>query len=185
MADTPNDFAAEADRFVQDLEAGASIVEALEAANDVIHHPEVVRAGTDMLAATGTIDMKQLAQDAGMSRASLYRYYPDRAKVEAEIAGACVEGMLAAASGHDTPAAKFRAAGRYLVDNPGEAAAVVPFAAMVSVRVLGTTVDTIMGDHCTAPMIVGIAVMAATPGRRDDDVESIHRYIDECAALLH
>jgi DNA-binding phage protein len=97
MADVDADeFAADASRFVDDLNDGAPIAVALDAANDVVHHPDVIAAGTAMLANGGTIDMKQLAADAGMSRASLYRYYPDKVKVEAEIAGTGNEGMVAA-----------------------------------------------------------------------------------------
>lgn len=185
MADTPSgDFAAEADRFVDDLNAGMPIAQALEAANDVVHHPDVIRAGTTMLACTGMIDMKQLAADSGMSRATLYRYYPDKVKVEAEIAGVCIEGMVHAAGSHNSPSGKFRAAAEYLIDHPGEAAAVVPLAAMVSVRVLGAAVDTIIGDEGAAPLIVGIAVMAATPGRQDGDVDAIREYVAQSAALL-
>lgn len=185
MADIPDDFAADADRFLADLKAGVPIGEALDAAIAAIHHPDVVAAATAQLAARGAIDMKQLAEDAGMSRASLYRYYPDKTKVEGEVAAVCIEGMVAAARDHDTAASKFRAAARYLVDHPGESAAVVSFAAMVSVQVLGSTADTITGGECAAVMLVGIAVTAATPGRHEGDVTTIHQYIDECAALLH
>lgn len=185
MADANvDDFAAEADRFVGELKDGVPIAVALESANDVVHHPDVIAAGTAMLAAGGSIDMKQLAADAGMSRASLYRYYPDKVKVEAEIAGAGLEGMVVAARRHKSVADKFRAAANYLVENPGEAAAVIPFAAMVSVSVLGPTVEQITGDAASAPLIVGIAVMAATPGREPGDENALRRYIDECAAVL-
>lgn len=185
MADTmKNEFAADADRFVDDLRAGTSIAAALEAANDVAHHPAVIEAGIAMFAEHGSIDMKQLAADAGMSRASLYRYYPDKVKVEAEIAGVCLEGMADAARLHHTPATRFRAAAQYLLEHPGEAAAVVPFAAMVSVSVLGPTVEKVTGDAGSAPMIVGIAVMAATPGRQVGDEAAIRDAIEQCAALL-
>jgi AcrR family transcriptional regulator len=185
MADVNNDeFAAEADRFVDDLNDGVPITVALEAASDVVHHPDVIAAGTAMLASGGSIDMKQLAADAGMSRASLYRYYPDKVKVEAEIAGAGIEGMVAAARGEHSVAEKFRAAAEYLIVNPGEAAALIPFAAMVSVSVLGPTVERITGDGASAPLIVGIAVMAATPGRQPGDEDVLRRYIAECAAVL-
>ena len=178
------DFAAEADRFVEDLNSGVPIAVALEAANDVDHHPAVIECGTRMLRETGVIDMKKLAADAGVSRASLYRYYPDKAKVEGEVARIGIEGMVAATRKERGVAAKFRAAANYLVDHPGEAAAVYPFAAMVSVRVLGAVVEQITGDEASAPLIVGIAVMAATPGRQPGDEDALRRYIDECAAVL-
>jgi len=180
----PDEFAADADRFVDDLNAGVPITVALEAANDVVHHPDVVAAATAMLAEIGALDMTRLASQAGMSRASLYRYYPDKAKLEAEIAGIGIDGMVRAASVHAEPADKFRAAAGFLSRHPGEAAAMIPFAAMASVEVLGMTVEKITGDAASAPLIVGIAVMAATPTRHDGDAQALNRYIDEAAELL-
>ena len=55
--DSTADFAAEADRFVEDLQSGVPIDEALEAANAVVRHPTVIECGTRMLSETGTIDM--------------------------------------------------------------------------------------------------------------------------------
>lgn len=182
--DTTAGFAAEADRFAEDLHSGVPIDEALEAANAVVHHPTVIECGTRMLGETGTIDMKRLAADAGVSRASLYRYYPDKSKLEGEVARIAVEGMLAAASGEEGVAAKFRAAANYLVDHPGEAAAVYPFGAMVSVEVIGAVVEQVTGDDAATPQLVGISVMAATPGRRPGDAAALRRYIDQCAATL-
>jgi len=179
-----DEFAADADRFVDDLNQGVPIAVALEAANDVNHHPAVVECGTRMLRETGSVDMKQLAQDAGLSRASLYRYYPDKSKVEAEVARIGIEGMMAASRHARGVADKFRCSARYLVANPGEAAAIFPFAAMVSVSVLGAVVETITGDETCSPLIVGIAAMAATPGRLDGDEAVLLRYIDECADTL-
>jgi len=179
-----DDFAAEADRFVKDLNEGVPIAVALEAANEVNHHPAVVECGTRMLRETGWIDMKQLAQDAGLSRASLYRYYPDKSKVEGEVARIGIEGMMTASRNERGVADKFRASARYLVANPGEAAAVFPFAAMVSVSVLAAVVETLTGDETCSPLIVGIAAMAATPGRLEGDEEVLMRYIDECADAL-
>src|SRR5690606_28672853 len=72
------DFAAEAERYVDELKTGVPIAKAIESVNDVVHHPDVVAAGVAMLASDGSIDMKRLATDAGISRASLYRYYPDK-----------------------------------------------------------------------------------------------------------
>jgi AcrR family transcriptional regulator len=185
MADlNADEFTADADRFVDDLNNGMSIAVALEVANAVVHHPDVIAAGTAMLANGGSIDMKQLAADAGMSRASPYRYYPDKVKVEAEIVGAGIEGMVAATHGEHSVADKFGAAAEYLIDNPGEAAALIPFAAMVFVSVLGPTVERITGDGASAPIIVGIAVMAATLGRQPGDENLLRRYIAECAAVL-
>lgn len=178
------EFAAEADRFVDDLNDGVPIAIALESANDVAHHPAVIECGTRMLSETGVIDMKRLAAEAGLSRASLYRYYPDRSKVEGEVARIAIDGMVVAAGSEQGAAAKFRAAANYLVENPGEAAAVYPLAAMVSVSVLGAVVERITGDESSAPLIVGIAVVAATPGRKEGDEEVLRRYIDRCAASL-
>ena len=73
-----------------------------------------------MLGESGIIDMKKLAAEAGLSRASLYRYYPDKSKVEAEVARIGIEGMVAAARHEQGVAARFRAAAGYLVDHPGE-----------------------------------------------------------------
>jgi hypothetical protein len=101
-----------------------------------------------------------------------------------EIAGICLGGMADAAREQSTPSSRFRAAAEYLADHPGEAAAVVPLAAMVSVGVLDATVEKITGDTGSSPMIVGIAVMSATPGREPGDEEALSAAIDTCAALL-
>ena len=92
--------------------------------------------------------------------------------------------MIAAANEVDGVAAKFRAAANYLVDHPGEAAAVHPFGAMVSVDVIGAVVEQVAGDDGPTPQLVGIAVMAATPGRKPGDEKTLRRYIDQCAAAL-
>ena len=49
------------------------------------------------------------------------------------IAGIGLQGMLLSAKPQTSPAAKFRAAARYLVEHPGEAAALAPFAAILLV----------------------------------------------------
>ncbi|MEQ8840566.1 MAG: TetR family transcriptional regulator [Acidimicrobiales bacterium] len=183
------DFAAGADRFVEDLNDGVPIAVALEAANNVsasnvAHYPSVVECGTRMLSDTGEIDMKRLAAEAGVSRATLYRYYPDKSKVEAEVARIGIEGMADAARHEQGVAAKFRVAADYLVGHPGEAAAIFPFAAMVSVGVLGAVVEQITGDESCAPLLIGIAVMAATPRRHARDEDLLRRYIEDCATSL-
>ncbi len=136
------------------------------------------------LAESGAIDMKALAGRSGMSRATLYRHCPDKTKLEAEIGGIGIDGMIRVAATRTGPAEKFRAAADYLVDHPGEAAAMIPFAARVSVTVLGATVEKIAGDAAASRLIVGIAVMAATPGRDDDDAASLRPHIEQAAALL-
>jgi AcrR family transcriptional regulator len=178
------EFVEGAVRFVEDLNSGVPIARALEMANDVAHNPVVIRAGITMLTEIGTIDMKRLASEAGISRASLYRCYPDKSKVEAEIARIAIDGMMIAARGYHTTAERFRVAAEYLVAHPGEAAALYPFTAMVSVDVLGAAVAQVTGDESATPLLIGLAVMAATPGRRDGDEEALRRYIDAGVATL-
>ena len=181
-ASSDDRFAGYADQFLDDLNPGVDLAVALDAAREVVHLPDVVAAGRDMLATLGTIDMKRLAGLAGMSRASLYRYYPDRRQLEAEIAGLGIECMVELAASHADAADKLRVALEYLARNPGEAAAMSTLAAMVSVDTIAATVERVTGDGTHAACMLGLAVMAATPMRDADHVETLQRHIDRVVA---
>ncbi len=44
--------------------------------------------------------------------------------------------------------------------------------------------ERIAGDPAIAPILLGLAVVAATPCRPDGDVEAINRYIEHTAELF-
>lgn len=167
--------------FMQELDTGAPLDDALCSIYSP-GHPEIVAIATEMLATDGAIDMKRLAQRVGLSRASLYRYYPDRCQLESEIAARGAQGLATEAAAQPTRAGKLRAAAEYLVSHPGEAAAMIPLAATVSVDVLRTTTEAITGNPADTAWIVGFAVIAATPGRDEADVAAMKASIDEAVA---
>lgn len=177
-SDVEHRLADSAKEFIACLERGVPADEAIGVVHSTGRHPDVVSVGVEMLAETGHLDMKKVAAKAGMSRASLYRYYTDRFQLEAEIAALGIESMVAAAASHAHKREKLRAAFEFLVDHPGHAAAIVAQAATVSAGVMGATAEGIAGDAAFAPLIAGIAVLSATPARADDDVEVIHALID-------
>ncbi|MEZ5165741.1 MAG: TetR/AcrR family transcriptional regulator [Acidimicrobiales bacterium] len=96
-----DDFAVQARRFAERLDLGTSFAATIHATTDAHHHPRIVEAATAMLRRTGSLDMKQLAREVGLSRASLYRYYPDKSQLAAEIAALGLDGMERAAAPFD------------------------------------------------------------------------------------
>ncbi len=155
-------------RYLDRLDEGASVREALDAGQDVVHHPAVIAAATEMLATDGAIDMKQLALNAGISRASLYRYYPDRQQVEGEIAALALETLVVATAGVDDPSDRLQIAADHLIANPAHAAAVLPLMATVPVEVVARSAELILGDSRFMPWLIGIAAMAAAAHRAGD-----------------
>ena len=147
-------------------------------------HPEVVAASVAMLAETGHLDMKQVAAEAGVSRASLYRYYPDRFQLESEIAELGFAAMVAAAAEHEHRRDKLRAAFDFLADQPGYAAAIVAQAATIPASAMTATAEWLTGEAGFAPLIAGIAVMAATPAREPGDREVIAHAVERLLAHI-
>ena len=138
-------------------------------------------AAVRMLEATGVIDMKKLAADAGISRASLYRYYPDKLAVESEIAAELAVDMGKAADQHDDFGGKLRAAVEVMLDQPAAAAAIGPVVAAADVEVLAESAKQIVGHPATAPLLVGYAAFAAAAHRRGE-IDDVRRMLDRTMA---
>lgn len=159
-------FDRDAGSYLAALQHGASLSDALDAGQAVIHNQDVLDAAIEMINEDGAIDMKQLAQRAGISRASLYRYYADRRQVEGEVAARALKQLVAeVAPVGDDPVDRCQAAAAFLIDHPGEAAAIVWMAAAVGVDVLAATAELVVGDGNYAPWIIGVAAMSRAANR--------------------
>ena len=163
--------------FKHDLESGVSLDDALDATHRAGDHRTIVAGAVEMLAADGVIDMKRLAKQVGVSRASLYRHFPDRCQLESEVAARAARGMAAAVDAQPDRPAKLRALAEYLVAHPGEAAAIVRLAAEVRADLLRLATGALTGAAADTAWVLGFAVMAATPGRSDADVAALQASI--------
>lgn len=171
------EFQASSRRYLDELRNGATVEEAVDTAHLVVHKDEVQAAAIRMLEHTGAIDMKQLAIDSGISRASLYRYYPDKLAVESEIAAALAVKMAAAASQHDDFAAKLRAAVEVMLDDRAGAAALGPVVAAADVAVIAESAKVVVGHPAAAPLLIGYAALVAAADRKGG-IEDVRRMLD-------
>lgn len=138
-------------------------------AQDVNHHEGVLDAAIEMINEAGAIDMKLLAARSGISRATLYRHYSDKDKVEGEIAARTLEQLVAAVAVIDGDIIdRCQRAALFLIDHPAGSSAIVSMAAKVSVEVLVATSDLAVGDGNYAPWLLGIAAMSRTANRGDE-----------------
>jgi AcrR family transcriptional regulator len=174
-------FEQSTDRYLSALQAGASVGDAITEATLSQHREVVFDAAVEMLEADGVIDMKHLAARAGISRASLYRYYPDKLAVEAEVAAALVRRMTAAAEPFDRVVDKADAAIGVLLDFPAGAAALGPVVAAADIEVIATSSEVVVGHRGVAPVLVGFAAMIAAASRRSqlDDVRAMRHAVIE------
>ncbi|MEM9204442.1 MAG: TetR family transcriptional regulator [Actinomycetota bacterium] len=155
-------------RYQEALERGESIDDAITAASLTQHRRAVYDAAVVMLEADGEIDMKELAARAKISRASLYRYYPDKLAVEAEIAASLVRKMTAAAAEHDDLVDRADAAIGALLDFPAGAAALGPVVAAADLGVISASVEAVVGHPAVTPVLIGFASIVAPASRRGD-----------------
>ena len=174
-------------RYLTALQHGATVDAALAEATMSQHRDAVFEAAVAMLESEGAIDMKRLASLAGISRASLYRYYPDKLAVEAEVAAAVAQRMTEAAKPFDDIVQRLDAAMGALMAFPGGAAALAPVAAVADVNVIAESVETIIGHVAATPVILGFAALVATASRRGqlDDVEVMRQAITKQFALSY
>lgn len=154
-------------RYVGALRQGADVAQAVNEAHVSIHKKAVYDAAVAMLERTGIIDMKQLAIDAGISRASLYRYYSDKLAVEADVAGVIAVRMAEAAAKHDHILDKLRSAIDVMIEYPAGAASLGPVVAEADPEVIATSCESIIGHAAATPVLVGFAAMIASAARRD------------------
>lgn len=167
--------------FATDVRAGRSLHEALTEAYQHTPHEAVVIAGVEMLAAEGAIDMKRLAIAAGMSRASLYRYYPERTELIAEIAGLGLEELVAAVAEIPVRADRVRCVGEYMLSHRAQTIAMVEMAETASPDALDTVSELLVGDRSLAPWFVGIASMCCGEDLDDEEIARIRCHIDGIA----
>lgn len=162
-------------RYLDALRDGAELSEAMGVARVHIHRDAVFDAAIDMLETTGEIDMKQLAVSAGISRASLYRYYPDKLAVDAEIAGSLAKRAATASAGLTRVPDKLRATIETMIEFPAGAAALGPVVAEAAPDVIAESCRIVVGHRATTPVVVGFAAIIAAAHRRDsmDQVTSI------------
>ena len=155
-------------RYLSALERGATIEGAIGEANLSQHKDQVLDAAFEMLAEDGVIDMKRLAAKAGISRASLYRYYPDKLAVEAEVAATLAARMTRATQHEDNIVDKLRVAIDVLIANPAGAASLGPIVAAAELDVISQSVEVIVGHRAATPVLIGFAAMVASAHRADE-----------------
>ena len=174
-------------RYLDRLRETGDVDAAISVANLSLHRRQVFDAAVAMVEAEGVIDMKRLATASGISRASLYRYYPDKLAVEAEVAAAAAQRMTEAAKPFDDIVQRLDAAMGALMAFPGGAAALAPVAAVADVNVIAESVETIIGHVAATPVILGFAALVATASRRGqlDDVEVMRQAITKQFALSY
>ncbi|MEM8705649.1 MAG: TetR family transcriptional regulator [Actinomycetota bacterium] len=153
-------------RYLGALREGAEIGSAIGEAHVAIHKDAVFAAAVEMLAETGVIDMKQLAVRAGISRASLYRYYADKLAVEAEVAGCLARRMAEAAASHERVLDKLRVVIDVMIEFPAGAASLAPVVAEADPDVIAESCRSIVGHPGATPVLVGFAAMIASAHRR-------------------
>lgn len=154
-------------RYVGALRQGADVAQAVNEAHVSIHKKDVYDAAVAMLERTGIIDMKQLAIDAGISRASLYRYYSDKLAVEADVAGVTAVRMAEAAAQHEHILDKLRSVIDVMIAFPAGAASLGPVVAEADPAVIAASCESIVGHAAATPVLVGFAAMIASAARRD------------------
>lgn len=162
-------------QYLSALQDGASVGDAIAGATLTQHRDAVFDAAVVMLESEGAIDMKRLAGLAGISRASLYRYYPDKLAVEAEVAGCLVQRMHDAASTVESIVDKADAVIGVLLEFPAGAAALGPVVAAADVDVISTSAEVVVGHPAVTPLLVGFAAMVASASR--------HGQLDEVRAM--
>lgn len=155
-------------RYLGALRDGAAVESAIGEANVAIHRDTVFAAAVEMLESSGVIDMKHLAGKAGISRASLYRYYADKLAVEAEVAGCLATRMATAAGGHERVLDKLRAVIDVMIEFPAGAAALGPVVAEAEPEVIAESCTAIVGHPGATPVLVGFAAMISSAHRRGD-----------------
>lgn len=168
-------------RYLSALQDGASVRDAIAEGALSQHRDAVFDAAIEMLEHEGTIDMKRLAVRAGISRASLYRYYPDKLAVETEVAACLVTRMTEAAEPFDTVVDKADAAIGVLLDFPAGAAALGPVVAAANIDVISTSAGVVVGHPGVTPVLVGFAAMIASASRRGqlDEVRAMRKTVIE------
>lgn len=169
--------------FVADVRAGRPFIEALKDGREPTRHPAVAQAALEMLQDSGAIDMKQLATAAGMSRASLYRYYPDRREVIGEIAALGVSDMVLLAAVLSTTPDRIREIGGYMLTHPAHAAAMREMVEFVATDALDAVAEQLVGSAMYAPWLIGLAAMCAPPGMTEQDIARVQCHIEEMALL--
>ena len=170
-------------RFAAEVRSGRALHDALTDAYQHTPHAAVVAAGIAMLDDEGAIDMKRLAIAAGMSRASLYRYYPDRGELIAEIAARGLEELVAVLADHPAPHERLRAVGDFLLANRAYAIAMLEAAETASPEALDVVCELLVGDASFAPWFVGITAMCAGAELDDAELARVRRHIDEVVEL--
>ena len=140
--------------------------QAVGAARFIVRKDAVQAAAALMLEQTGTIDMKQLAGAVGISRASLYRSYPDKLAVETSIAADLARRMSAAADRHDGFVDRLQAVIEVLLEDPAGAAALAPVVAAVDFDLIAESAEVLVGRASAAPVIIGFATLIASAHRR-------------------
>lgn len=168
-------------QYLSALQHGASVGDAIAGVTLSQHRDAVFEAAIVMLETEGAIDMKRLAGSAGISRASLYRYYPDKLAVEAELAGCLVKKMNKAAAPFDRVVDKVDAAIGVLIDFPAGAAALGPVVAAADVDVIATSAGVVVGHPAVTPLLVGFAAIVASATRRGqlDEVQAMRETVME------
>ena len=168
-------------RYLSALQDGATVRDAIAEAALTQHRDVVYDAAIEMLETEGTIDMKRLAAEAGISRASLYRYYPDKLAVETEVVGCLVTKMNEAAAPFESVVDKADAAIGVLLDFPAGAAALAPVVAAADLEVISTSAGVVLGHPGVTPVIVGFAAMVASASRRGqlDQVRAMREAVIE------
>ncbi|MEM9521521.1 MAG: hypothetical protein AAGA37_19580 [Actinomycetota bacterium] len=166
-------------RYLSALQDGATVSDAIASATLSQHRDAVFEAAVAMLETDGLIDMKRLASLAGISRASLYRYYPDKLAVEAEVAACLVQKMTEAAAPFDTVVDKADAAIGVLLEFPAGAASLGPVVAAADVDVIATSAAVVIGHPGITPVLVGFAAMVASASRqgRLDEVRAMREAV--------
>ncbi|MEO0492153.1 MAG: hypothetical protein AAF081_01920 [Actinomycetota bacterium] len=165
-------------RYLASLRDGAGVQSAVSEANVAIHKDAVFVAAVEMLEETGVIDMKQLAGRAGISRASLYRYYADKLAVEAEVAGCLARLMAEAAADHQQVLGKLRVVIDVMIEFPAGAAALAPVVAEADPAVIAESCEAIVGHPGATPVLVGFAAMISSAHRRGS-IEQVKAMADD------
>jgi AcrR family transcriptional regulator len=175
---------ARSERFAAEIRSGRPLREALAEGTPGVHNDAVVDAALRMLAIEGSIDMKRLAAEADMSRASLYRYYSDRSELMAEIAGVGFAEMVARLDGVESRCERIRVVGEYMLAEPATTIAMMEMAVTASTEALDAVSELLVGNDTHSPWFIGLASICATPRMSDTDVARVRRHIAELAALI-
>lgn len=175
---------ARSERFAAQIRSGRPLREALEEGITGVHNDAVFDAALGMLAVEGSIDMKRLAAQAGMSRASLYRYYSDRSELMGEIAGVGFAEMVALLETVESRCERVRVVGEYMLSEPSKTIAMLEMAANASTEVLDAVAELLVGNDTHSPWFIGLASICATPRMSESEVARVRRHIAEVASLV-